>query len=118
VCRFLGVAFDPAMTALESSTENLGDTRGVVGVVRANRGKWRAMAPRTLARIEEIAGEALRECGYALALPPRPCRRLGALEMRLAQLKDGWSLVRADRYGWGAWRTALFHLRYFAATRG
>jgi hypothetical protein len=119
VCDFAGVEFDPAMTALEASTENLGDTTGVVGVVRANRDKFRrAMAPRTLERIEEIAGDALRERGYALALPPRACRRLGALEMRLAQLKDAWSLVRADRYGWGPWRTALFHLRYFAATRG
>jgi hypothetical protein len=27
-------------------------------------------------------------------------------------------LVRADRNGWGWWRTALFHLRYFATTRG
>jgi hypothetical protein len=117
VCAFLGVEFDPAMPALDKTTENLGDTRGAVGVIRGNSGKWRAMAPRTLERIEEIAGAVLLECGYTLALPPRPARRLNAIEMRLAQLKDGWRLVRADRYGWGLWRTALFHLRYFATTR-
>jgi hypothetical protein len=30
----------------------------------------------------------------------------------------GWQLARAGRNGWGFWRTALFHLRYFATTRG
>jgi hypothetical protein len=38
--------------------------------------------------------------------------------MRLAQLRDGWHLVRAERNGWGFWRRVLFHLRYFSATRG
>jgi hypothetical protein len=76
------------------------------------------MAPETLARVEEIAGPVLLECGYALAQPPRPPRRLGPLEMRLAQLRDGWHLVRAERNGWGFWRRVLFHLRYFSATRG
>jgi hypothetical protein len=118
VCAFLGVAFDPGMLSLEGSTENLGDARGATRVVPGNSGKWRAMSPRTLARVEEIAGAVLLECGYELALPPRAPRRLSGVEMRRAQLRDAWRLVRADRNGWGLLRTALFHLRYFAATRG
>jgi hypothetical protein len=118
VCAFLGVEFDPGMLTLEASTENLGDARGATRVVPENRGKWRAMSPRTLARVEEIAGAVLAECGYELALPPRAPRRLSGVEMRRAQLRDAWRLVRADRNGWGLLRTALFHLRYFAATRG
>lgn len=118
VCAFLGVEFEPTMLELGKPSENLGDARGAREVVRSNRGKWRAMAPETLARVEEIAGPVLLECGYALALPPRPPRRLGGLEIRLAQLRDGWHLVRAGRNGSGFWRKALYHLRYFTATRG
>jgi hypothetical protein len=117
-CTFLGVAFDPGMLELEGSTENLGDARGATGVVPGNSGKWRAMSPQTLARIEEIAAPVLVEFGYELALPARAPRRLSGVELRCAQLKDAWRLLRADRNGWGFLRTALFHLRYFAATRG
>ena len=118
MCAFLGIAFDPGMLRLQSSTENLGDARGATRVLAGNSGKWRAMSPRTLERVEEIAGAVLAECGYELALAARAPRRLSAIEMRLAQLSDAWRLVRADRAGWGLLRTALFHLRYFAATRG
>lgn len=117
-CAFLAVDFRPDMLSLARPAENLGDARGATDVLAGNSGKWRALEPRTLARIEQIAGPVLAECGYALALPPRPQRRLSAAEMRLAQLKDAWHLARADHNGWGFWRTALFHLRYFAATRG
>ncbi|HZO01325.1 MAG TPA: sulfotransferase [Burkholderiales bacterium] len=119
ICRFLGVQFEPGMLTLTRPAENLGDARGTSRVLADNRGKFRrAMAAATLARIEELAGPVLAECGYELVLPARPARRLSALEMRIAQAKDGWRLARADRNGWGFWRTALFHLRYFAATRG
>jgi hypothetical protein len=118
VCAFLGIEFQPDMLTLARPTENLGDTRGESRIVATNTNKWRRMPPATLARVEEIAGELLRECGYDLALPPRPARRLSRLEMRLAQLRDAWNLARADHNRWGFWRTALFHLRYYAATRG
>lgn len=119
VCAFLGVEFEPAMLTLARPSENLGDARGASHVLADNRGKFRhAMAPQTLARVEELAGPVLLECGYALALPPRAPRRLSGLEMRLAQLRDALQLVRADRNGWGFWRTTLFHLRYFVTTRG
>ena len=119
VCGFLGVAFEPDMLTLVKPSENLGDARGARQVVGGNREKFRrAMAPQTVARIEELAGPVLRECGYDLVLPPRPVRRLSALEMRLAQLRDGVRLVLTNRSGWGLWRTALFHLRYFVITRG
>ena len=118
VCTFLGVEFEPAMLTLERPAESLGDAAGATQVVAGNRGKWQAMAPEMLARVEEIAGALMLECGYALALPHKAPRRLSALEMHVAQLKDAWHLVRSDRMGWGLWRTALFHLRYFATTRG
>ena len=119
VCAFLGVEFEPQMMRLDRPAENRGATRGATHVVADNCGKFgRAMSPQTLSRIEELAGATLLSSGYALALPPRPPKRLSALESRLAQLRDAWHLIRAERDGWGFWRTALFHLRYFATTRG
>lgn len=119
VCAFLGVEFEPGMLTLVRPSEDLGDTRGARQVVDGNREKYRRkMAPRTIARIEELAGPVLREYGYELVLPLRPVRRLSALEMRLAQLRDAVGLVLTSRSGWGFWRTALFHLRYFVITRG
>ena len=119
VCAFLGVDFEPAMLTLAKPEENRGDARGATRVLSENRGKFsHAMAPRTLSRIEELAGPTLLACGYALALPLRPRRRLSPLQSSLAQLKDAWHLVRANESGWGFWRVALFHLRYFATTRG
>ena len=119
VCAFLGVEFEPAMLVLKRTNEDLGDARGAERVLSGNRGKYRhAMEPRMLSRIEEIAGPVLLECGYALELPLRASRRLSAVGMRLAQLRDALHLVQADRNGWGFWRTALFHLRFFATTRG
>jgi hypothetical protein len=119
VCAFLGVQFEPQMLTLGRPAENLGDARGASHVLADNRGKFRhAMAPKTLERVEELAGPVLLECGYALVLPLRTPRRLSGVEIRLAQLRDAWQLARAGRNGWGFWRTALFHLRYFATTRG
>jgi hypothetical protein len=119
VCAFLGVDFEPAMLTLAKPEENRGDARGATRVLSENRGKFsHAMAPRTLSRIEELAGPTLLACGYALALPLRPRRRLSPVQSSLAQLKDAWHLVRANESGWGFWRVALFHLRYFVTTRG
>jgi len=74
--------------------------------------------PAMLTLKKELAGPVLLECGYELVMPPRPLRRLSALEMQLAQLRDAVRLAQTNRSGGGFWRTALFHLRYFVTTRG
>lgn len=119
VCAFVGVAFEPRMLTLARPAEDRGDARGARHVVSDNYGKFsRAMSQPTLSRIEELAAPTLLACGYELALPLRPVKRLSMLELRLAHLRDAWHLVRSNRGGWGFWRTALFHIRYFATTRG
>jgi hypothetical protein len=119
VCAFLGVDFEPQMLTLSKPEEHRGDARGATRVVAENRGKFRAaMSARTLSRIEELAGPTLLACGYALTLPLRPPRRLPRWRARVAQLTDALQLVRANESGWGYWRVALFHLRYFVTTRG
>ena len=119
VCAFIDVHFEPSMLTLVRPAENRGGARGATHVVAQNSGKYsRNMPAQTLSRVEELAGPTLLACGYALTLPFRPARRLSGPQLRTAQLRDAWNLIQARRRGWSFWRAALFHLRYFATTRG
>src|SRR4030095_15817795 len=72
VCAFLGVAFEPDMLTLVRPSENLGDARGARQVLDGNRDKFRrAMAPETVARIEQLAGAVLLACGYQVGRASR-----------------------------------------------
>lgn len=98
VCRFLEICFDPGMTRLSASTENLGDARNAHGILRSNAGKWRErnrMDSKTVRRIEEIAFEELRDLGYPLTMARRR-RSLGRMELGLARLADAWNRLRFD----------------------
>jgi hypothetical protein len=113
---FVGVTFDPIMLFLDRPTENLGNTRGVVGVVADNHGKYlKAMSKDVLARVESIAGETLVACGYPLAFPDQKYARLAPWEMRAAQLSDAWNLVRYESQKRGLVGAFLFHFRHYLA---
>ncbi|MGQ9862310.1 MAG: sulfotransferase family protein [Thiobacillaceae bacterium] len=118
-CSLLDLDFDPVMLHLARPSENLGDARGQTRIVAENLGKFRQRMPEyTLRRIEEIAGEVLEAHGYALAIPGTPPRRLGKFEMRVAQMRDGWNLIRSARAERGGyWQALSFHFRYFMTTR-
>lgn len=118
LCDFLGVEFDASMTLLERPTENLGNAKGEARIVADNFGEYRKRMPRgVLIEIEAIAGETLLACGYELAAPVQPRRRMPEWRMRAAQLRDGWNLLQSkrDRFGWLA--NVKHSLRYFSITR-
>lgn len=118
-CSLLDLDFDPEMLHLDKPSENLGDAKGQTRIVAENLGKYRQRMPEyTLRRIEEIAGEVLEAHGYSLAIPGTRPRRLGKYEMRMAQIRDGWNLIRSARTERGGyWQALSFHLRYFMTTR-
>ncbi len=118
LCRFLDIAFDPAMLSLDRPSENLGNARGSTRVVADNHGHYRhAMAPATLVRVEHLAGDALKRFGYPLACPDVGRGRMSVWEARLAQLADAWQLVLRERRKRGLPRALLFHLRHYLASR-
>lgn len=118
LCLLLGIEFDSTMLSLAKPSENLGDARGATHVVSGNHGKFAAgMSDAVLSRVEALTGSTLLACGYALARPLQKRTRLSKLQMARAQLADGWQLARRVHTGSSIWRTALFHLRYFVATR-
>ena len=117
-CTFLGVDFNPKMLTLDKPSENLGDAEGMAYIMSNNLNKFsKTMAPCMLTKIEALAGNTLTECGYLLALPPQPLMKLSVYEMRIAQLKDAYNLLRFERQQRGILGAIQFHFRYFMVTR-
>ncbi|MFT5585565.1 MAG: hypothetical protein ACI9VR_003157 [Cognaticolwellia sp.] len=102
ICRFIGLPFQDAMLHPSRSAENLGDTKGVVGIVATNTEKWRErMTPDLLQRTEAICGPLLAELGYPLAGDPQRVQRVSPAEMQLRKLADGANLMRFRVRDWG-----------------
>jgi hypothetical protein len=102
ICRFIGLPFQDAMLHPSRSAENLGDTKGVVGIVSTNTEKWRErMSPELLQRTEAICGPLLAELGYPLAGSPQSVQRVSPAEMQLRKLADGANLMRFRVRDWG-----------------
>lgn len=119
VCVLIGIEFDSRMLSLAKPSENLGDTRGLTHVVNDNHGKFAtAFSDAVLAEVEALTGCTLLAFGYTLVHPLRNPVRLSKFHMACAQLADGWQLVRRVQSGNSMWKTAMFHVRYFLATRG
>jgi hypothetical protein len=105
------------MTWLDRPSENIGDTKGLASISANNSGKFlHAMDPALLCDIEAIAGRTLLNCGYSLAYPLRPTKRLGPLRLKAAQIGDGCNLV-LTRKDMGFGEALTFFARYFRATR-
>jgi hypothetical protein len=116
LCEFLGLDLEPAMLQLERPSENLGDARGSLSIVKDNTGKFRArLSNRKVELIERIAGKLLHDLGYAVDGPRAPLR-LSSASMRLRQFKDFLALVRrrSSQDGWV--RALKFHWRYQEST--
>ncbi|WDN88265.1 hypothetical protein BuS5_01233 [Desulfosarcina sp. BuS5] len=82
------------MLSLKKPSENLGDTKGEISIVKDNYGKWRErLTPARAARIEAICGSLMREIGYETT-HDRPDKRLLGLEMSIYKLFDGFNLLK------------------------
>lgn len=119
LCEFLGVEFTPEMLALGRPSENIGEARGALQVVTDNHGKFLArIDSESLADVEQIAVEAMREYGYEPVLRPRRLHWSMPIRLRLAHFHDALQLIRHREDGRGLFESFLFHLRYFVTTRG
>lgn len=116
VSVFLGVAYDPAMMELAASFELRGDAKGQHTIKRDNKEKWRTrMDPALRKRVESIAADVLRSCGYEVEYAG-PVRRVAEPEMKIYQVVDFANLVRTDVHRWG-WMGALkFRWRTFTVS--
>ena len=116
VCTFLAIPFIADVLDLSRPTENLGDAKGIQGIVKNNTGKYeRAIDPRTLEKIQSIACETMTAAGYKCDRAVKSVR-VGRARMRLYQLLDGLSLLRFSAKERGVKGALSFVYRYFATS--
>lgn len=101
ICEFLGCEFIPSMTRLTKPSENLGDAKGQVGILRDNQKKYLTqLSPSQIRRIEEIVYPVAKAIGYEFEnnVEFRPLR---PLELKMLTLYDGWASLkfRVNQYG-------------------
>lgn len=119
VCTFVGLEFVPRMTTLERPSENLGRASGSIRVESGNLGRFvKQMSPALCARIEAVAGAAMREFGYELSQPAQALRRLSRARLLLGQLLDAWYLTMSRRREVGLFGALAFRWRHYRTTRG
>jgi sulfotransferase family protein len=107
-CSFLGLAFDRSLLELRFSTEHLGDAQGARTIVSTNARKYEQMLePGMRARIEAIAGSALREFGYGVE-QSGPTQRVSGPLMAFYYLVDATNFLVAHVRRSGLARAAQF----------
>jgi hypothetical protein len=113
VCAFLSIPYQDDLISLTRPTENLGDTKGVSGIVRSNVNKFRSeMKPATRTRIERISGEMLLSAGYQCEISDEFTRN-GRWRMRYYQLLDGINLIAATARERGLAGALRFIYKYY-----
>ena len=94
VCDYLNIPFDSRMLEFDKPSENIGDAKGALGVVKGNFGKWKkSLKPTEVETIESIAGVTMQEFGYDLQGQAGD-REANPLYLRLARLFDSWNRFR------------------------
>jgi hypothetical protein len=98
ICSFLGIDFSPRMLHLSKPSENLGDTKGALEIVRSNKGKYLDfLGENQQERLEQIVYSQAIELGYSVELATYE-KPLGIVERIYLKLYDGFASL-------------LFHIR-------
>jgi hypothetical protein len=94
ICDFLELEMSPDMLHFEQHVHKRIDGKPNWGkpLVRGNYGKWRALPPARVRRLEEVAFDELRHWGYEIAYAggPRPLSRFDRVR---GTLRDGYATV-------------------------
>jgi hypothetical protein len=94
LCEFLGIEFEENMLTIEKTTEDLGDTKGLLRIDALNQGKWVSrLRKKEVANIESIAGKLMEEMGYSILGPPGD-ENLGTFFEVFYRIIDGFNLLK------------------------
>lgn len=116
VCHFIGIDFDPSMLSPGAITENLGDAKGLRGVMSGNTEKYiTRMGVRTREKIESIAATQLRALGYPVSYSGE-VRRLPAVHLTLLKTSDGFNLLRFEAANRGVFEALKLRWRLYAVS--
>lgn len=90
----VGVEYEDAVTQLQRPSDELGDSRELLTLNKANAGKWhRELRPSTRRRVEQIAGVTAKSLGYSLGTTS-PGRTTSAATMRVLAVHDAVAMTR------------------------
>ena len=115
VCGFLGIEFQPQMISLDTSSEELGDARGLKTVVSDNTRKWVAqLSDADLRSIDSMAGVVMSKFGYQPTTSPGDgdlnwfkrvrSQAADAINQLRYRYRTEGSVVAALRESWRAYR--------------
>ena len=109
IAEHCGLDFDERMLNPQRPSENLGDTKGQVGIVATNSQKWKTRMDAAIQQqVEAVCGGLLDELGYERAFPDEPARRFSKGQMTRWKLEDGVALFKFRVRDWGV-RGAIKH---------
>ena len=93
LCRYIGVQYISAMTRLTSPSENLGDARGALHIMKENKKKYNhQLSSMQIKRIEEVVYPVMQETPYTFEYAQR-YQPLGRLEKAWYKLTDGMNVL-------------------------
>ena len=96
VCDFVKIEFEPRMLELKKSTEDLGEARSYIGILKQNYRKWeKYMTSEQITRIESICSSLMVELGYPVSFTGK-LRRIGNLQMLVYKIIDAVHVLRFE----------------------
>lgn len=93
ICFFLDIQFDSRILHLSATSENIGDAKGQVEIMKDNKGKYKKKMKSVLQKhIEAIAGSLLTSLDYPVVYPSKT-QRLSKNEMFFYKVLDGVNIA-------------------------
>jgi len=97
ICRFIGISYYPQMKYLNSSVDEVGDTRGKNSIISENYNKFlKEFSKKELIKLESILGSALIELNYKVYSNKINYKELNNFIMFYYKILDGINLFKFD----------------------
>ncbi len=113
VCCFLNIDYQSRMLQLSTPTENLGNARGLTGILKQNKNKYKTLLSGADQKsVEQISQTLLRELGYECS-PHTAIKHLSKAELLFYQAVDGINLLRFRASNQGLLNALRFYTNAF-----
>jgi len=94
ICNFLNIEYYPEMIQLNEFTENIGDAKNVIGILKNNKEKYKKLInPKLLEKIESISWHLLLSLGYPVKRYEK-MKRINKIKMKRYKILDGYNLIK------------------------
>jgi len=119
ICDFLNIEYHSAMLRLDRPTENIGDAKGIIGILKNNKEKYKKlMDPILRKKIESISWHVLLSLDYPVKEYGK-IERIGKIKMGWYKLLDGYNLIKtkSSLSGDNIIKRLLFHIYHQKISR-